>query len=84
VGLPYGRIEKHHNGLIKNRIMNDIFYVIFIALFTLLGAWYAPKMTLAMYLFGIGLTPIAIVVMIMSLMTEITIKFDKKDLDNLN
>ena len=62
----------------------DIFYIIVLAVFTLLGAWYAPRMTLAMILFGVGLTPLGVVVMIMSLATEISIKFNKKDLDNLN
>jgi len=62
--------------------MVEIFYIIILALFTLLGAWYAPKMTLAIFLFGIGLNPIAVIVMIMSFMTEISIKFDKKNLTN--
>jgi len=62
----------------------ELFYLVCVGVFVLLGAWYAPKMTLSILLFAADMYFLAIIIMIMSLLTEITVKFDKKDLDNLN
>ena len=63
--------------------MWELFYLVCVGVFLLLGAWYAPKMTLAILLFAGDMDFLAIIIMIMSLLTEITINFNKKDLDNL-
>ena len=63
--------------------MWELFILFCIGVFLLLGAWYAPKMTLAIILFSVDLNFLGIIVMIMSFITEINITFDKKDLDNL-
>jgi len=64
--------------------MWELFNLFCIGVFLLLGAWYAPKMVIAVILFSADLNFFAVIIMIMSIMTEISIKFDKKDLDNLN
>jgi len=64
--------------------MMELFYLGCVGIFLLLGAWYAPKMVIAIILFSVDLNFFAVIIMIMSIMTEISIKFDKKDLDNLN
>ncbi len=63
--------------------MIELFYLCCIGVFLLLGAWYAPKMTLAILLFAGDMDFLATIIMIMSLFTEIKLTFDKKDLDKL-
>ena len=64
--------------------MWELFNLFCIGVFLLLGAWYAPKMVIAVILFSADLNFFAVIVMIMSFMTEFSVKFDKKDLDNIN
>lgn len=63
--------------------MVELFFSFCLGVFLLLGAWYAPRTLISILLFAADLYFLGIIVLFMSIFTEISITFDKKDLDKL-